>query len=235
MKIDCKNCGHWLVEIHCPKSSSLHLKCICRKCGTVWLEKDDPFRGFRATRAGLEVQEVFGIMVATSRYLHRGHTWAAPEHNGRVRVGLDDFSQKVLGPADDLELPEPGQEMHHDRVGLALMRRGKKAAVLAPLNGIIEAVNPRVRQSPRLAHYDPYGEGWLLEVTPTNLQPDLKNLLWGQGNVAWIENEAHRLRGLLATSAGATLPSGGIIIDDVFGHYPQLGWRRLVQEFLHTG
>jgi hypothetical protein len=60
-------------------------------------------------------------------------------------------------------------------------------------------------------------------------------MLWGQGNVTWIENEAHRLWGLLATSAGATLPSGGIIVEDVFGHYPQLGWRRLVQEFFHTG
>ena len=77
MKIDCKNCGHWLVEIHCPKRASLHLKCICRKCGAVWLEKDDRLRGFRAARAGLEVQEVFGVVVAISRYLHRGHTWAA--------------------------------------------------------------------------------------------------------------------------------------------------------------
>jgi glycine cleavage system H lipoate-binding protein len=155
----------------------------------VWLEKDNRFRGFRATLAGLEVQEVFGVVVATSRYLHQGHTWAAPEHNGRVRIGLDDFSQKVLGPADYLELPKPGQKIHHDRVGLALGRRGKKAAVLAPLDGIIETVNPRVRQSPALAHDDPYGEGWLWSHS-TNLQPDLENLLWGQGNVAWIENEA---------------------------------------------
>ena len=40
--------------------------------------------------------------------------------------------------------------------------------------------------------------------------------------------------GLLESSTGVTLPSGGTIIDDVFGHYPQLGWERLVQEFLHT-
>jgi len=27
---------------------------------------------------------------------------------GRVRIGLDDFSQKVLGPADEMRLPSPG-------------------------------------------------------------------------------------------------------------------------------
>jgi hypothetical protein len=36
------------------------------------------------------------------------------------------------------------------------------------------------------------------------------------------------------TTIGATLPSGGAILDDVYGHYPQLGWRRLVKEFLLT-
>ncbi len=30
---------------------------------------------------------------------------------------------------------------------------------------------------------------------------------------------------------GVTLPDGGAIIDDVYGHFPKLGWRRLVQEF----
>ena len=45
--------------------------------------------------------EVFGFKVPTSTYyLHRGHTWAVLEDNGQVRVGMDDFSQKILGPAE---------------------------------------------------------------------------------------------------------------------------------------
>jgi glycine cleavage system H lipoate-binding protein len=181
-----------------------------------------------------KVQEVFGFTVPTTTYLHRGHTWAALENTGRVRVGLDDFSQKVLGPADDIQLPDRGQELHHDAVGLTLTRRGKKAGVLAPLDGIIEAVNPKVRQRPGLTHDDPYGEGWLLMVTPTNLKRDLENMLFGRRNVAWIENECIKLLGMLESAVGVTLPSGGTIIDDVCGHYPELGWEQLVQEFLHT-
>ena len=176
------------------------------------------------------VRDVFGFGVPTSLYLHRGHTWVALETCGRVRIGLDDFSQKVLGPADEMRLPSPGEKFQRDRVGLHLVRQGKKAAVLAPLDGVVEVVNPKVRQRPGLAHDDPYGEGWLCVVTPTNLKPDLEKLLFGQRNVAWIENEAHKLLGMLESAAGVTLPSGGIIIDDIYGHYPKLGWRRLVQE-----
>ncbi len=179
-------------------------------------------------------QEVFGFRVEPSRYLHRGHAWAALESAGRVRIGLDDFSQKILGPADEMKLPHLGEKAHLDTVGLVLARQGKKAKVLSPITGVIEVVNPKVRQTPSLVHDDPYGEGWLMVVTPTNLKPDLEHMLFGQRNITWIENESNRLLGMLESSAGVTLPSGGTIIDDVYGHYPQLGWERLVQEFLHT-
>ena len=43
--------------------------------------------------------EVFGFQVpADTYYLHRGHAWARLEGEDQVRVGLDDFSQKILGP-----------------------------------------------------------------------------------------------------------------------------------------
>ncbi len=178
--------------------------------------------------------EVFGFQVPVNSYLHKGHTWVQLEIGGRVRIGLDDFSQKVLGPPDEMRLPELGQAWRHNTVGLELIRGSNQAAVLAPVDGIVEVVNPRVRQTPGLAHDDPYGEGWLVVVSPTNLKPDLEQLLYGRRNVAWIENEAHKLLGMLSAAAGVTLPSGGAIIDDVYGHFPELGWQRLVREFLHT-
>jgi len=181
-----------------------------------------------------QLEEVFGLKVPPSRYLHRGHTWVALENGSRVRIGLDDFSQKVLGTGDEIRLPMIGEEIRHDQAALALFRQGQKAAVLAPLNGVIEAVNSKVLASPGLAHDDPYGEGWLMVVAATNLKPDLEKMVSGEHNVAWIEEESLRLFGMLEPSVGATLQSGGTIIDDVYGQYPELGWERLVKEFLRS-
>lgn len=180
------------------------------------------------------VKDVFGFAAPSTLYLHRGHTWAALETCGRVRIGLDDFARKVLGPLDEIRLPRPGGEWQRDQVGLHLVRQGRRAAVLAPVDGVIDIVNARVREHPALAYDDPYGEGWLCVVSPTNLKPDLEHLLFGRRNAAWIENEAHRLLGMLESAAGLTLPSGGMIVDDVYGHYPQLQWERLVLTFLRT-
>jgi glycine cleavage system H lipoate-binding protein len=180
------------------------------------------------------VHEVFGIQVPTSSFLHRGHTWVALESAGRVRLGLDDFSQKVLGQATKFILPKIGQRIKTNEPFMTLGRQRKKAKVLAPLEGVIEAVNPKVREKPEVTHDDPYGEGWLFIVTPSNLKEDLETMLFGHCNIAWIKSETHRLLGMLEAKIGATLPSGGNVIDDVFGNYPKLGWNRLVREFLHT-
>jgi len=178
------------------------------------------------------MKDVFGFQVPTSTYyLHGGHAWALPESSGQVRVGLDDFSQKILGPADELKLPDIGKVYYQNHIFMAQIRQKHKAPFLAPVDGTIEAVNPKVRQKPRLIHDDPYGEGWLFLVNPTNLQRNKENLLFGEANAAWIDQESHKLLNLMETAIGVTLPDGGAIVDDVYGHYPELGWRPLVQDF----
>jgi glycine cleavage system H lipoate-binding protein len=176
--------------------------------------------------------DVFGFQVPTETYyLHRGHAWVVLEDSGQVRVGLDDFSQKLLGQADDLKLPEVGKVYYQDHLCLALFKQGRKASFEAPVDGAIEAVNPKLRQNPGLIHDDPYGEGWLFLARPINLRRNLENLLSGEANAAWIEAESQRLLNLMDTTVGFTLPDGGAIVDDVYDHYPELGWRPLVQEF----
>jgi glycine cleavage system H lipoate-binding protein len=157
--------------------------------------------------------------------------WAVVEDPDRVRVGLDDFSQKLLGRAQEVRLPEIGKVYYQNHLCLSLFRQGNKASFEAPLDGAVEAINPRVQQNPHLVHDDPYGEGWLFTVRPVNLRRNLENLVTGEDAVLWINQESERLLQLLDTAIGVTLPSGGAIVDDVIGQYPDLGWRRLAKEF----
>jgi len=176
---------------------------------------------------------VFGFQVPIDTYyLHRGHTWAKIEENGLVTIGLDDFAQKVFGPADAVELPEPGGVYFQSHVCLALVRQGRRAKVLAPVDGLVEEINLQVQASPRLINDDPYGAGWLCRFRPINLKYNLSNLQRGPETAAWFEAEGHRLLQLVESQAGMTLPDGGTIVADVYGHFPELNWRRLVQEFL---
>lgn len=176
--------------------------------------------------------EVFGFQVPTETYyLHRGHAWVVVEKADQVRVGLDDFSQKILGPAEGIQLPEVGKLYYQDHIFMALLRHGSKASFVAPVDGVIADVNDKVREKPTLIHDDPYGEGWLFLMQPTNLQQNLFNLVSGEDTAEWIDEETHRLLDLMDTKVGFTLQDGGTIVDDVYGHFPALGWRKLVQGF----
>lgn len=246
MKLDCKNCGamcgHWLVvEVPRPESEPTpRFKCVCQKCGAVWFVNHNPLKnapgpGAQEPCLALEDLEAFGIKAPPrDYYVHQGHAWAALEDSGEVRVGLDDFSQKLLGPADALKLPEVGTVFYQDHICMAVVRKDNKASFEAPVDGIITEVNPKVCAQPRLVHDDPYGEGWLFKVKPTNLKQNLANLFSGDTNAAWTGKESQRLFNLMETAVGLTLPDGGALVDDVYSHYPKVGWRRLVKEFFLT-
>lgn len=244
MKLDCKNCGamvgHWLVcEVPAQEQGAKsQYKCVCRQCGAVWLADHHPLKEEAQVQAPSlepEMVEAFGVQSPPSDYyLHQGHAWAALETTGEVRVGLDDFSQKILGPADALKLPDVGTVFYQNHICMGLIKKDNKASFEAPVDGIVTEVNPKVRAKPSLLHDDPYGEGWLFKVKPTNLQHNLANLFSGEKNEAWIGKEACRLLNLMDTTVGVTLPSGGAIIGNVYSHYPQMGWRRLVKEFFLT-
>jgi glycine cleavage system H protein len=187
MEIVCKKCGHCRIEIFYHDRTKPHCKCICRKCGETWLmEEHNLFKkevrvtnnkNNQALSPGAQLVDVFGFQVPTGDYyLHRGHAWAVLEDSGLVLVGMDDFSQKVLGPADELRIPAVGMVYYQDHICMALVRQGQKASFLAPVDGAIADANPKVREKPSLIHDDPYGEGWLLKVMPTNLQRNLANL-----------------------------------------------------------
>jgi glycine cleavage system H lipoate-binding protein len=179
-----------------------------------------------------QMMQVFGFQVPTENYyLHRGHAWAVLEDTGQVRVGVDDFSQKILGPADDLRLPQVGKVYYQDHLCMALFRQGRKASFEAPVDGAVEAVNPKLKSNPGLIHDDPYGEGWICLMKPINFQHNLEHLFSGEANAAWIDQESHRLINLMETRIGFTLPDGGTIVDDVYGNFQELGWKPLVQEF----
>ena len=240
MKLDCKNCGamcgHWLA-VEVPGESKF--KCVCRQCGAIWFVNHHPLKEDRSApqvqATEPETLESYGIESPPGNYyLHRGHAWAALEDTGEVRVGLDDFSQKILGTADELKVPATGTVVYQDHICLAVVKDEKKASFEAPVDGMITAVNTKVLKNPRLLHDDPYGEGWLFKIKPANLQRNLDNLLTGEKNAAWIGHESHRLLNLMETAAGVTLPSGGAIIDNVCGHCPQIGFRRLAKEFFLT-
>jgi glycine cleavage system H lipoate-binding protein len=174
-----------------------------------------------------------GFDVARDYYYHHGHTWARVEYGGRVRIGVDDFTMRMLGPQDTIELPGLGETIGQNRPQAELRRGSHSAEPLSPVDGKVLAVNPKVAGKAETVNAAPYGDGWLMVIQPTNLRKNLKNLLYGTESLAWMDDEATRLTTMLSEESGYQLAAtGGEIIRDIYGTVPNMDWNRLVREFL---
>jgi glycine cleavage system H lipoate-binding protein len=176
--------------------------------------------------------QVGGFQVAGEVYYHEGHAWARPEYGGRVRVGLDDFGQRLVGTASRIELPNVGQQVRQGEVGFRMRRNGHGARVLSPIDGIVVHCNEQLLSAPSLVNESPYEKGWLFIVEPTQLRRNLKGLYYGQNAQQFVAEERERLFSLATDMQVAA--DGGLAVDDVFKELETKDWERLVKVFFRT-
>ena len=177
---------------------------------------------------------VSGFRMADGYYYHMGHSWARFEHGGRVRVGFDDFLVKLFGEIQKLRLPPLGANLKQDQVGWEFGRDDDKAAVLSPVTGTVLAVNQKTEQHPGITTQDPYKEGWLFILEPDLPKRNLKRLYFEKEGFQWMEQESQKLMGLMGPEYQQLAATGGEVMHDLYGNFPELGWDRLVRTFLRT-
>jgi glycine cleavage system H protein len=97
----------------------------------------------------------------------REHEWLRREEDGSVTIGITDHAQEALGDLVYVELPEVGQDL--DSGGDMAVVESVKAAsdVYAPISGAVVAVNEELGDDPEKINADPYGDGWIVRIQPS--------------------------------------------------------------------
>ncbi|HEX5771469.1 MAG TPA: glycine cleavage system protein GcvH [Nocardioidaceae bacterium] len=95
------------------------------------------------------------------------HEWVRSpgETDGSVRIGITHYAQDALGDIVFVSLPEVGAEVSAGETVGELESTKSVSDVYAPVSGKVVARNDALDGSPELVNSDPYGEGWLFEVT----------------------------------------------------------------------
>jgi len=186
------------------------------------------------TVAAPAFHRVSGYKMAQGYYYHMGHSWARFEHGGRVRVGMDDFSGKVFGTPETLDLPPLGERLKQNQVGWTFARSGHDAAVLAPVSGTVLAVNQNACNHPEITTEDPFHQGWLFIMEPDMPKRNLKGLYFDAESRAWLAREVEDLLGLLGPQYDRLAATGAEPVRDFYAHFSEIGWNRLVRRFLRS-
>ena len=100
-----------------------------------------------------------------NRY-RESHEWISTD--APHRVGITDFAQDELGDVVFVELPEAGDAVSAGEEFGVVESIKAVSDLYAPVSGEVTAVNEALFDSPELVNDDPFGEGWMLEVDPSD-------------------------------------------------------------------
>ncbi len=100
------------------------------------------------------------------RYLE-SHEWTTTEGE-TVRVGVSDFAQDELGDVVFVELPAAGDEVVAGEAFGVVESIKAVSDLYSPVSGEVVAINEELFDQPELVNEDPYGDGWMIEVAPSD-------------------------------------------------------------------
>lgn len=93
-----------------------------------------------------------------------------------VRVGITDVAQDALGDVVHVRLPELGSTVALSGLMGEVESTKSVSEIYSPVAGVVARVNDRLHQSPGLINSDPYGEGWVCELSNVQ-QSELDSLM----------------------------------------------------------
>jgi glycine cleavage system H lipoate-binding protein len=179
--------------------------------------------------------DVAGVQFPQGYYLHRGHAWVKMEADGTVRIGMDDFCGRLLGPPDQVRAPLIGKTLQQGKAELALVKGEHSARIRSPVSGVITDVNPRLAEEPELMAAAPYTDGWILRVHVPLIRREMKALMMGEETETFLGGEVEALYQEIEAATGTPLAAdGGTLVADIRSVVPGLAWDRLVSRFLRT-
>jgi glycine cleavage system H protein len=95
------------------------------------------------------------------------HEWARVDGT-RVRVGITDYAQDALGDVVFVDVPKVGTDVSVGGVIGEVESTKSVSEIYAPVSGTVSAVNESLKTSPEFVNSDPYGAGWICEITTSS-------------------------------------------------------------------
>ncbi len=107
------------------------------------------------------------------------HEWIRLEGE-EAYVGITDYAQDQLGDIVFVDVPTEGETLKKGETFGSIEVVKTVSDLFIPIGGEVVEVNPALEENPELVNKDPYGEGWLIRIKPTDVA-EMEDLLDAEG------------------------------------------------------
>ena len=119
-------------------------------------------------------------------------------------------------------------------------QNGNLLRIFSPVSGKITAINPTINENPGMLNEDPYGEGWICKIKPSNWIAEAKSCYFAEEATNWSAKELERFKDFLAISmrnyspepSMVILQDGGELCDHTLSAFSGEIWKDFEIEFL---
>lgn len=180
------------------------------------------------------------LKIPQGLFYGKNHTWAYLTSSGTAKVGLDDFLLHVVGDFRINQLKTPGEKIKKGDILAEIDQDGKNLKIFSPLSGKIEKANVQLIESTEVLQHDPYEEGWIYHIKPSNWVDETKSYYLADDALAWVKAEIDRFKDFLAVSVNkhSSEPSvvvfqeGGELRSHLLSEMDMEIWKDFQNEFL---
>jgi glycine cleavage system H protein len=114
----------------------------------------------------------------------KDHEWILLEGN-TATVGITDYAQRELGDIVFVEVDTIGKPLESGAVFGTVEAVKTVSDLFLPISGTVTELNPALSGAPELVNSDPYGEGWMVKMTLSDLS-QVNDLLDAAGYAALV-------------------------------------------------
>ena len=200
----------------------------------------------KQVKVNKQIQRALGFLSASILKIPQGlfysqnHTWMYMEKSGAAKVGLDDLLMHITGEVKFSQLKNQGEMIKKGDLLTEIEQNGKLLRILSPVSGRITDINSVLNESPGLLNEDPYGQGWIYKIKPTNWIADVKTCYFAEEATSWSTKELERFKDFLAVTmqnhspepSMVILQDGGELSDHSLSSLPNEIWKDFENEFL---
>lgn len=101
------------------------------------------------------------------------HEWVLENPDGSVRIGITDYAQAALGDIVYIQLPKLNSAVKGGSVCGEVESTKSVSEIYAPVGGTFTKVNEALESNPELINSDPYGAGWIAEISAVEITEPL--------------------------------------------------------------
>ncbi|MGD9819319.1 MAG: glycine cleavage system protein GcvH [Desulfomonilaceae bacterium] len=137
--------------------------------------------------------EYAGYVFPDDLKFEKNHYWARVEGD-LVVTGAGEFISKQSGEITFVDLPEEGDELTQGKPYGSIESGKWVGRIYAVVSGEVAEVNTLLEDEPEKINEDPYGEGWICKIKPSNLDSELSALMSPDDNLKkFIEEEIRKI------------------------------------------